>query len=140
MCFINYNLRKHSVSNIAPTLNEVIDELKVIRLEMKFHANKKGLEDLKGLITSQAKTISNLQEKVGNLEEELKILKADADERDQYSRRTSLRFNGIEKTDGKTAEKCRQEVIKVIKKLKLPIPEDPVDIAHRVGVPAKSKG
>ena len=68
------------------------------------------------------------------------MLKADADERDQYSRRTSLRLNGIQKTDRETAEKCREKVIDVIKKLKLPISEDSVDRAHRVGVPAKVKG
>ena len=105
---------------MAPTLNEVMDELKAIRLEMKSHAKEKGLEELKGLITAQATTISNLQEKVGNLEEEVKILKADVDEKDQYSRRTSLRLNGIQRTDGETAEKCCEKVIKMIKKLKLP--------------------
>ena len=33
LCFMSHNLRKHSVSNIAPTLSEAMDELKVIRLE-----------------------------------------------------------------------------------------------------------
>ena len=90
----------NNTSAIAPTLTDVIAELKLLRGLINDNAEKAATREdvnkLKEIIEKQNTTITDLENKIGTLEGEIQDLKAELDEKEQYQRRTSLRlFNGL---------------------------------------------
>ena len=73
------------------------------------------------------------------MEDELKNVWAELDEKEQYQRRTSLRLFNLPQEENETAESCREKVISLIEKENMNIPSDFVDRAHRIGKKEKGK-
>lgn len=114
---------------------------------METLASKENIEDLKLLLVQQNDTIkkqneeiydlknvvNQLHDKVAILSNSVDKLKKCSDDQEQYSRRSCLRFKGIEKEDNETSDKCVKKVLEVCKGLNANITEEVIDRAHRVG-------
>ena len=141
---VDFNNDEAENTNIDQLLDEKLSAV----------ASKTDIQDLKNLILEQNKTIDEQNKKIKSLSDtvstqERKInilgdrlavissalehLKVNADNQEQYSRRTCLRINGIKAEKNETAEKCLEKVKKVCQDLKVNIPDECFDRAHRIG-------
>jgi uncharacterized coiled-coil protein SlyX len=118
---------------------EELIERKFKELELTL-ASKKGIEDLKLLITNQNqkierqnREISNMKDQIGVMSSSISTLKKQLDHQEQYSRRYCLRIKGIENERNETSDVCIQKVIKVCQKLNIDVSATDIDRAHRVG-------
>ena len=121
-------------------------------------------DDVKALMTDVASILARLeeqQEKLNLLEEtvaeeehriekidvENEILKRHVDlltygreDHEQYSTRLCLHFDGMELSpngEDDSSEQCLDEVLKVVEKMDVRIPNSVIDRAHRIGRPKK---
>ena len=65
----------------------------------------------------------------------MRDLEVEADDNEQYSRRSCLRITGIPlpQNERESSQECVEKVMDVFEELELDIPEDGIDRAHRVG-------
>ena len=133
----------NSIAAMAPSLDDVMSELKLLKKLMNESAEKAATKedviDLKATIEQQNLTIKSLGDKVQSLQSEVETLKLDLDDKEQYQRRTSLRIFGLPQEEGEDSESCRAKIIKIIQDEKLDITLDSVDRAHRIGKREKGK-
>lgn len=138
--------------NNMPNTRQMNDD--ALNKKLEELATKKDIENLKNLVNSLHEHIDRQNKEIGSLQEriesqEIKILQLEdrvgvlsaglsqalkqADDNEQYSRRSCLRIKGIAKEKNETSSKCVEKVIKVCKNLKADISKDDIDRAHRVG-------
>lgn len=109
------------LSNLASKEN--IDELKALIINQN-----EEIKELRDKIAKQDDQISQMNDKIAVLGSSITTLKNQQDHQEQY-----LRFNGIEKEDNETPEKCVKKVIEVCEDLQLDIKKEDIDRAHRIG-------
>lgn len=95
---------------------------------------------LKDELSKRDEVIAGLQTRLSTLETRLATSELmhtnhvrHIDDLEQYSRRTSLRFEGIEVKQGQTAQNLAHDVIREIEKMKVGVEGNDIDRAHRVG-------
>ena len=127
------------------TFNNLKEEFIVLKnliLNMDTLQNKHRTE-----IAQRDATIAKLQTRICNLQTRtntlenttavsnivLEKLKVSIDDNEQYSRRTSLRLNGIAKDFNETNDDIVEKVEKEVKRLNLTIDDYDLDRAHRTG-------
>ena len=95
----------NSIAAMAPSLDDVMSELKLLKKLMNESAEKAATKedviDLKATIEQQNLTIKSLGDKVQSLQSEVETLKLDLDDKEQYQRRTSLRIFGLPQEGGR---------------------------------------
>jgi len=116
----------HMMETLASKEN--IEDLKLLLIQQNDKIQKQN-EEIYGL----KNIVNQLNDKVAILSNNVDILKKCSDNQEQYSRRSCLRFKGIEKDDNETPDKCIKKVVEICKGLNVEIPEEVIDRAHRVG-------
>ena len=123
-----------------------MDEIKVlieaIKIELggKIDALCKKLEEKDKKIVDLENKVTLLEEKVSYNETYFKLLERRLDDCKQYSRRTSLRINGIPCHGKESAEESLRKVKEEIAKLGVKIEDSQFDRAHRVGYATDREG
>lgn len=99
-------------------------------------ATKEDIKLLHEVIIEQKKAISELELKVSSLQNQVSFLQDQAEESEQYSRRTCLRIEGVPLPKDERSESA-EDVIKIVKKIiseaGVVIPDEGIDRAHRIG-------
>ena len=119
-----------------------IDEVKTLiqgiesNLGGKIDLLTKSLEEKINIIAKLEQRIVVLEENAAYNEKKYELLERRLDDSEQYSRRTSLRINGIPIEQNEKASDCLQKVKTEVAKLGLNLQDSDFDRAHRVG-PAK---
>ena len=123
-----------------------IGELKALIETIRTDLGAK-IDTLVKKLDEKDKKIVELENKVFLLEEKLafnetrfNLLERRYDDGEQYSRRTSLRINGIPYNGKETADESLQKVKDEVKKLGLDVQDCQFDRAHRVGKPTDLQG
>ena len=79
------------------------------------------------------------EEKIGDLQMKVATMEADADKREQYTRRPNLRFHGIQEVDGENTNAVM--ITKIRQKMGLThIGVDHVERSHRLGLKQDVQG
>ena len=114
---------------------QCIEDLKMLIMEQgeKIKEQNEKINSVNEQVSTQKNTIDILKDRFAVLSSAVEHLKTNADQQEQYSRRTCLRINGIKKDKDETAEKCLNKVQQVCKELNVNIPDDSFDRAHRIG-------
>ena len=113
---------KGLMERMEKTLGDKIDAL-----TQKLAEKDKKIEELQ-------KKVFEFEVKADYTEKRFELLERRLDDYEQYSRRTSLRVNGIPYDQNETAENCLQKVKTEIAKLGVNIENCEFDRAHRIGV------
>jgi len=133
---------KEAISFISAKLDELLPIRKEISCVLKAveKLERDSIEKDKKIkaIESRLDKIEN-NTQIGELLQKVATLEAEADKREQYSRRPNLRFHGIEETEG---ENTNAIVIAVVQqKLGLNhIGTDQLERSHRIGPKLDEKG
>ena len=116
-----------------------LNELKVL-LETVRNDLGGRIDKLTSLLEEKDKKIEDLKTKVHVIEEKLlfcdkkyELLERKLDDSEQYSRRTSLRINGIPYNGKESAEESLKKVKDEVAKLGVILPDCEFDRAHRIG-------
>ena len=123
----------------AKKMDDSVAELKTLIETIKTDLGNK-IDNLVKKLDDKDKTIEDLQAKVTLLEGKVaynekryELLERRMDDSEQYSRRTSLRINGIPYHGKESAEESLRKVKVEVVKLGIDIKDDDYDRAHRVG-------
>ena len=123
-----------------------INELKVLLESIKSELGNK-IDVLVAKLDEKDRRIVELETKVNALEEKAayndtryNLLECRLDDSEQYSRRTSLRINGIPYNGNETSEESLQKVKGEIEKLGVKLDACEFDRAHRVGYKTDREG
>ncbi len=106
-------------------------------------ATKDCIKELHETIVKQNSKIDALEAKVAMLESYIAHMENGIDEQEQYNRRLCLRIDGIatpRQGQIETGEQCLKKVKSVFKELKVNIPDEVIDRAHRIGKPKVKNG
>ena len=87
--------------------------------------------------TEQALSILALQDHVAKLNKQRETLLVKIDALEQYQRRNSVRLYGVPTVAKETSEMVLKKVFEIVSEAKLPIPENSIERAHRVGLAKK---
>ena len=91
------------------------------------------IDNLVKALEEKDKNIIDLETKVALLETKCNLLERRLDDSEQYTRRQSLRINGIRTSANETAKDCLEKVKGEVAKLGLQVQDCEFDRAHRVG-------
>ena len=104
-------------------------------------ATKECISSLHQVICDQNTKISQLEDNIAVLERHVIQLQRKSEENEQYQRRLCLRINGIEVPQAaESADECLEKVRDVFKELKVSVPDNVIDRAHRVGPTRRVNG
>lgn len=103
-------------------------------------ATKDCIQGLHDIITKQNEKIEVLESRIAMMERYVSHLEQGVDDQEQYNRRLCLRIDGIEIEEDESGEKCLKKVKSVFKELKVSVPDNVIDRAHRIGRPKVVKG
>ena len=95
------------------------------------------------LFLQQNSKIDALEAKVAMMESYIAHMENGIDEQEQYNRRLCLRIDGIvppKQGQSETGDQCLKKVNSVFKELKVAIPDEVIDRAHRIGKPKVKNG
>ena len=106
----------------------------------KTMATKDCIQGLHDIITKQNEKIDILESRIAIMERYVSQLEKGVDDQEQYNRRLCLRIDGIEMEDDESGEKCLKKVKSVFNELKVSVPDNVIDRAHRIGRPKVVKG
>ena len=126
-----------------PTINSLHKLLTDVQVELKTKASsaeidallkeKEDKDEKINLLTSRAEV---LEGDVSILKRTCVLLERKCDDNEQYSRRTSLRINGIEVQEDEDGDSCVQSVESILGGIPgILLPENSIERAHRVGKP-----
>ena len=107
------------------SVNESISSLSI-----KFDKLEEGIK--------QNDKINELEDNIGKLVDENKILKESIDELGQYSRRNCLLFHGLKESDGENTDKVVIDTIR--KEMTIDISEQDLDRTHTIGKASRNDG
>ena len=82
--------------------------------------------------------INELEDNIGKLVDENKILKESIDELEQYSRLNCLLFHGLKESDSENTDKVVMDTIR--KEMTIDISEQDLDRTHRIGKASRNDG
>ena len=123
-----------------------INELKTLiqgveqKLIDKIDAIVTKLDEKDKLIVELQNKVKCLEEKAVYDDKRYELLERKLDDGEQYSRRTSLRINGIKYTGKETSEESMQKVKEEVEKLGVNLSDSDYDRAHRVSRPVDKQG
>ena len=125
------------------TINSLHKLLTDVQAELKTKASSAEIDVLLTEIKEKDEKINLLTSRVEALEGSISILKTTCnllerkcDDNEQYSRRTSLRINGIDVQEHESGDSCVQSVERILKEIPdLVLPDNSIERAHRVGKP-----
>ena len=123
----------NDLRELFQSLNE-----KLTYQERKINSLEKENSDHEERLFSLEERISILEDKNAVLSSSIDFLKTQSDAQEQYSRRSCLRINGIEKAENESSSQCVDKVIDICNDLELNIKKDDIDRAHRVGKDRKT--
>ena len=103
-------------------------------------ATKDCIKTLHGTIKHQSERIEVLESKMAIMEKYIKHLEKGVDDQEQYTRCLCLRIDGIAPDEKESSEECLEKVKAVFANLKVNVPDDVIDRAHRIGRPKVIKG
>lgn len=106
-------------------------------------ATKDCIKDLHDTIVQQNSKIDALEAKVAMMESYIAHMENGIDEQEQYNRRLCLRIDGIappKQGQSETGDQCLKKVKSMFKELKVAIPDEVIDRAHRIGNPKVKNG
>ena len=103
-------------------------------------ATKVCIKTLHETIKNQCERIEVLESKMAIMEKYIKRLEKSVDDQEKYNRHLSLRIDGIAPDENDSSEECLENVKAVFAHLKVNVPEDGIDRAHRIGRPKIIKG
>jgi len=106
----------------------------------KTMATKDCIKTLHETIKHQSERIEVLESKMAIMEKYIKHLEKGVDDQEQYTRRLCLRIDGIAPDEKESSEECLEKVKAVFANLKVNVPDDVIDRAHRIGRPKIIKG
>ena len=121
------------------TLKALIESIKT-ELGGKIDNLTKTLEEKDKKIVDLETKVTLLEDKLAYSETKYNLLERRIDDGEQYSRRFSLRINGIPTAAKETADDCLRKVKEEVAKLGVNIKDCEFDRAHRVGSAKDSKG
>ncbi len=129
---------------LSEQLATVLDEIKSIKLSM---ITKDDLDrivasvrnECADLLSAKDSEIRRLNDRLCVQKSAIDAIKLEQNKAEQYTRRQSLRINGVKREKGETASDCLNTVRKIIRDEGLDIPDNVIDRAHRVGVGKKGK-
>ena len=98
------------------------------------------IDNLVKALEEKDKTIINLETKVALLETRCNLLERRLDDSEQYTRRSSLRINGIPSSSNETAKDCLDKVKGEVAKLGIQVQDCEFDRAHRIGPTVDREG
>ena len=152
---MSYNLRgsKSSSMNISDVENllskklvdlatkDCINELKglILAQDAKLKKQDEELTSLKQAFIEKEERVKILESQVSIIQNTVSLLKRESDESEQYSRRLCLRISGIKPAAKESANDCLNKVKEVIKSMKVQVPNECIDRAHRIGASYKDK-
>lgn len=115
---------KASVKQLISSINEIKEAM----------VTKDDLTKLIATIQKQQDHIDKLESQVSILQNSVNLLKKDKEIQEQYLRRQCVRILGVPKQkERETEEDCLSLVNNIVTTMDMPIPEDCIDRAHRVG-------
>ena len=106
----------------------------------KTTATKDCIKTLHETIKHQSERIEVLESKMAIMEKYIKHLEKGVDDQEQYTRRLCLRIDGIAPDEKESSEECLGKVKAVFANIKVNVPDDVIDRAHRIGRPKIIKG
>ena len=125
---------KEAIDHLLP---ELIKTAATDAIETTLVSLKKTLTDVNHELNDLKRSCTFLKEENRRLKDDLKSVKAKANENEQYSRRNNIRIFGL--TEEGT-ESPTQLVVKFLKKnLDIDISESEIDKVHRIGKPQDGK-
>ena len=102
--------------------------------------NKKGNEELVGLITNLNTYVQDLkntlelkEKRIEKLERENETLRTKMDDQEQYTRRTSVRIFGIPETTTGSSDEKVLSLCNDVMKLNPPLQLEEIEVSHRTG-------
>ena len=116
------------IENLRKDLGDKIDSL------------VKKIEEKDAKINELSNKVTLLEEKIAYSDKRFELLERRLDDSEQYTRRTSLRINGIAFDGNETAGESLQKVKDEVGKLGLNLDDRDFDRAHRVGSPKDQNG
>ena len=120
-------------------LKELIESIKT-ELGGKIDNLTKTLEEKDKKIIDLENKVTLLEEKLAYRDTKYDLLERRLDDSEQYSRRTSLRINGIPGAAKESADDCLKKVKSEVAKLGVDINDCEFDRAHRVGYTKDREG
>ena len=136
-------LKKILADAIADLPDKVYIAKLVENLEKKINENiqiEKAVKPLCNKIEILERKIAVHDAHFAALERRLEVKEIKIDGAEQYSRRASLRIYGIPPATGtENAEQCEAKVKEVFKEIRVNVPDDMLDRAHRIGKKSKNK-
>ena len=132
---------KKCLKDMANTdeLKELIQRIETT-LGAKIDTLTKTIEEKNQRILQLEERIVVLEENAAYHEKRYELLERRLDDSEQYSRRTSLRINGIPIQEKETSDECLQKVKTEVAKLGLNLQDSDFDRAHRIGSPKDPRG
>ena len=126
-----------------PTLQSLHELLIDVQDDLKTKASNEKIEELLKEIKEKDAKIDTLFSRVDALEGDVALLKRTCvllerkcDDNEQYSRRTSVRINGIVVPDRETGDDCVRSVVQILNESpEIEITDANIERAHRVGKP-----
>ena len=126
-----------------PTIYSLHKLLTGVKVELKTKVSSAEIDALLKEIKDKDEKINLLTSRVEVLEGGVSLLKrtcvlleGKCDDNEQYSRRTSLRINGIEVQEDDDGDSCVQSVESILGGIPgVVLPENSIERAHRVGKP-----
>ena len=113
-------------------LKKILDDVKTT-LGTKIDGLAAKLEEKDKRILELENTLFIMNEKMAYNDKRFELLERRIDDSEQYSRRTSLRINGINYEKNETAAQCLEKVKKEVTKLGIKLDDCEFDRAHRIG-------
>ena len=111
---------------------------KIASLELDNTDFEERISKLEQSVSEMGDLVLRLQDKNAILNNSVDILKAQNDQHEQYSRRSCLRINGIDKVNNESSDDCIAKVVQICNDLNVNITADDIDRAHRVGKERKT--
>ena len=103
----------NEIKDLFTRLNERLEyqDRKIAALEIEASDHEIGIVSLENDIYELSNTVNNLLDKNAVLSSAVNSLKKQSDAQEQYSRRSCLRINGIEKVADESASDCVKKVV-----------------------------
>eukprot|EP00111_Clytia_hemisphaerica_P020432 TCONS_00060214-protein len=122
---------KDDVAEIKGIFNKINEN--ILYQDKKIASLEKDSVDHEERISFLEQNLLILQDKNAVLSSTVDFLTKKSDDQEQYSRRSCLRINGIEKRENESSADCVKKVIEVFKDMDVAIEPKDIDRAHRVG-------
>ncbi len=130
---INGKIMKH-IKEVTEPLSRKIEELEAkFENELDTKLNELISEKVNSENELLSSRIKSLELKIDLYESHMKKIEVKMDDAEQYSRRACLRIYGIPSEKDETAQACTEKVLDLFKEIKVPITEEEIDRAHRIG-------